>query len=933
MKKYFLLLALITLSVAGISQPDLQNYYAASRYDYYTTEKTGHVLVYVPESKKGMNITVDMVLDFSFLNRGIPVFPGHAIPVSFELERFKLGNNEVTVSFYENEKWIDSRKINVILRPGTFNEVKCDLLSGCLVTDGHPFFPVGFYCQWPVFHSLPEEEAVKGFNLMSPYWNIDSKGRKDRIKFMDRCAGLGMKVNYNVCNVAAGGLFTGTKGSLTKEEKLELLEKEVIALRDHPALLAWYLYDEPEGQGVPPDSLQAAYDLIKKLDPYHPVTIVFMAPHMADKYRNVMDIAMTDPYPVPNGPILQVEEYVEILNGFFRYQKPVWVVPQAFGGNEWWTREPDPREVRAMTYLGLIHHASGIQYFIRKGLNGSPKSQAVWGECGSMAQEIMELLPSLASGQPAPPVIPSKREIQARAINKNGMFTIMVVNISNKPLEFSMKVEDIGLTMDIDVLFEGRKIPMTDGNFSDIIDAYGTRFYRIDNRMKPDWQKDLKPGNLTIDPGFENIANAATPAACYGTPGTDRGATFFLDGRVYRQGDHSLRLLTPAENQGAKLSFFGLELSPDKSYTCSVWAKREMDFSPREFIEHEIEIPDIEPDMMMEKEMSVQKPEDKTDEESEFQKPGKRDKKQMSSQKTKAMTFELSLGADHEKQFNLTEDWTEYSFTTAGQQVRPSLARWSMPGLELKSAGTAWFDVIQVVADMEIVQSSKFKVQSGGIEIELRSVFPDAMITYTLDGSEPTALSKAYDGPFVLDKSAVVKAAAFRNNQLVGTIRGAYTIHKAIGAGVNYITSYEQYEGGGKQGLVDGIMATDNYKDGRWQGFHGKDAIFVVDLGSVQSIRDIRLNFLQDISVWIFLPADVEISFSEDGISYQTAGKISHDIPLDKRGALIHEFKAVFSSSKARYIKIEAKSTGTCPAWHSGAGQPGWIFLDEVVID
>jgi hypothetical protein len=48
---------------------------------------------------------------------------------------------------------------------------------------------------------------------------------------------------------------------------------------------------------------------------------------------------------------------------------------------------------------------------------------------------------------------------------------------------------------------------------------------------------------------------------------------------------------------------------------------------------------------------------------------------------------------------------------------------------------------------------------------------------------------------------------------------------------------------------------------------------------------------------------------------------------------LIHEFKAVFSSSKARYIKIEAKSTGTCPSWHSGAGQPGWIFLDEVVIE
>jgi hypothetical protein len=287
----------------------------------------------------------------------------------------------------------------VLVRPGKSNEVRCDLLTGTLVADGLPFFPVGFYCQWPVVPTLPEEEVVKGFNMMSPYWKIDNKQRKERLRFMDRCAQLGMKVNYNICNVAAGGVHTE---ALDKDEKLALLKKEVEALRDHPALLSWYLYDEPEGQGVPADSLKEAYDLIKTLDPYHPVTIVFMAPHMANQYAHVMDIAMTDPYPVPNGPITQVEEYVEILNGYFRYQKPVWVVPQAFGGNEWWTREPDPREVRAMTYLGLIHNASGVKYFIRKGLNGSPKSQAMWGECGEIAQEVMELLPSLAYGQPAP---------------------------------------------------------------------------------------------------------------------------------------------------------------------------------------------------------------------------------------------------------------------------------------------------------------------------------------------------------------------------------------------------------------------------------------------------------------------------------------------------------------------------------------------------
>jgi hypothetical protein len=886
MKRFFFIIQMLWICQAGMSQFEPQNYFASPRLDYYTNETTGQVLVHVPDSKKGLNTTVDLVFEFDFLNRAVPVFPGHAIPVSFSLENFKQGNNEVTVSFYEDEKWIDSRKINVILRPEKFNEVKRDLLTGTLIADGLPFYPVGFYCQWPVLPTLPEEEAVKGFNLMSPYWNIDNKNRKERIKFLDRCASLGMKVNYNVCNLTAGGTIVGSHNTMSKGEKLELLKKEVEAIRDHPALLAWYLYDEPEGQGVPPDSLQAAFDLIKELDPYHPVTIVFMAPHMADKYRNVMDIAMTDPYPLPNGPITQVEEYMEILNGFFHYEKPVWVVPQAFGGNEWWTREPDPREVRAMTYLGLVHNASGIQYFIRKGLNGSPKSQAVWGECGAIAQEIMELLPSIAYGQPAPPAMISQSEIQARTINKNGMFTIIVVNTVNEPYEFDLQLEDIELNMDVQVLFEGRKIRMTEGKFSDFIDAYGTRIYRVDNWIRPDWTQDVKKGNLVVDPGFENIAGACIPASCYVTPGTDRGSTFFLDGRVYRQADHSIRMITPEKDKGATLLFYGLELDPERSYSCSVWGKRAPAFPSK--------------------------------------KPGELD-------------FTISLGKSNEAQFNLTEDWAEYSFTTAGIPVQPSLSRWAWPQLQLNGAGTAWFDLLQVVPDMEIVQSSKGKVQSevgkDGLWIELKSIHPEASITYTVNGAEPTVTSIPYSEPFFLDATAVVKASAYVNDYLGGTISKQFIIHKGLGAVLNYRTQYEQYEAGGKYGLVDGILATENFMDGKWQGFHRADGNFVLDLQKNREVNNVTIRFLQDIAVWIFLPEQITISISEDGLNYHQMVVLSHDVPMDRRGALIREFKATFSPSKAKFIKVEARAIGNCPSWHSGAGQPAWIFLDEVVIN
>jgi hexosaminidase len=34
-----------------------------------------------------------------------------------------------------------------------------------------------------------------------------------------------------------------------------------------------------------------------------------------------------------------------------------------------------------------------------------------------------------------------------------------------------------------------------------------------------------------------------------------------------------------------------------------------------------------------------------------------------------------------------------------------------------------------------------------------------------------------------------------------------------------------------------------------------------------------------------------------------------------------------------RYIRVLAKNRGSCPDWHPGAGNPAWLFIDEVVVE
>lgn len=880
---------LLVTAVFRVNAQD-EKYAAFSRQDYYTTEETGEIAAFAPASKKEMKVSIDLAFEFEFLVKGAVIFPGHYIPVGFPMSRLHIGDNEITVSFYEDDKWVDSRKVNVVLKEDASYAVKTDLLTGTMLSGGLPFFPVGFYSAWPMEAGQLEEETVKGFNLVSPYWAIDARGTRERLEFMDRCAELGLKVNYNLCSVAGGGGVSSSHGKAsTREEKMKLLRREVERMRSHPALLAWYIADEPEGQGVPADSLKDVYDLIKELDPYHPVTIVFMAPRMAGDYAGVMDIAMTDPYPVPHGSVSEVAEYVNVLQGLFRYTKPVWLVPQAFGGNEWWTREPSAQEVRAMSYLGLVSGASGLQYFIRRGPNGSPKSPATWGECGLIAQEMIELLPCLASGHPAPPVIVSGKELYARAINKSGLFYLIVVNTSSNPTEFSLKMEEIDLTIQADVLFEHRQVRMADGTLTDMIDGLGTRIYRLDNRMMTDRMKDFSPGNLVVDPGFEQNSSPGIPAACYISTGQDRGATAFLDGRAPFQGDRSLRLTTPTFGEGLTLHFYGLELDPDRSYSVSVMARSAPD-----------------------------------------QLPKKRGCGCAGGKNSN--TFALFLGKGPEEHFELSTEWERYTFSTAEISMESSLGRWYFPGLSLLSRGTAWLDALQVVPDMEVMNR---RGDAGRTRvIELASNHMDSKIVYTLDGSRPGRESTPYVQPVPLDRSFVLRAASYdEKGELNGTISKEFRHHPGIGGRVNYVRNYEKYTASGDDGLVDGVLGTSNYKDGRWQGFHGTDAEFILNLGQSRPVNKVSLNFLQDLSCWIFLPRQVLVSLSTDGVNYEKIVMTSTEVPLDKRGPMIETFSAEFVNSSAKFIKVEARGIGNCPAWHSGAGQPAWIFTDEVVVE
>ncbi len=157
--------------------------------------------------------------------------------------------------------------------------------------------------------------------------------------------------------------------------------------------------------------------------------------------------------------------------------------------------------------------------------------------------------------------------------------------------------------------------------------------------------------------------------------------------------------------------------------------------------------------------------------------------------------------------------------------------------------------------------------------------------------------------------------------------------HLALGREVQLANpASDKYAGGRVETLTDGIRAWDDYRF-HWLGFEGQDMVATIDLGSVQPITFLHVDFLQDINSWIFMPREVRYLVSRDGEHFDPVGHMACGTDEHLWGAVVQPFAVSLKEPvAARYIRVEADSFGTCPTWHKGSGGPAWIFADEIVI-
>ena len=204
---------------------------------------------------------------------------------------------ECTLRRPGHEPLLAYRQTLRVAAPAPGSEVRIADQGGLLV-NGKPFFPRGF----DGIGGDLEDVARAGCNTVHSYVLHRYSKIPQILAFLDQCQKRGIKlilIPFYGTSIGFWGIKEGQKmRPRFTEAEMRRMEEMVRAIGHHPALLGYYLYDEPRGADWLVE-LKRCYERLRALDPYHPVIGCDNSAPSSVALKDHCDVADPDLYPSP----------------------------------------------------------------------------------------------------------------------------------------------------------------------------------------------------------------------------------------------------------------------------------------------------------------------------------------------------------------------------------------------------------------------------------------------------------------------------------------------------------------------------------------------------------------------------------------------------------------------------------------------------------
>src|SRR5690606_21545413 len=121
-----------------------------------------------------------------------------------------------------------------------------------------------------------------------------------------------------------------------------------------------------------------------------------------------------------------------------------------------------------------------------------------------------------------------------------------------------------------------------------------------------------------------------------------------------------------------------------------------------------------------------------------------------------------------------------------------------------------------------------------------------------------------------------------------------------------------------------------NHADGKWLGFHGEPMAAVLTFDSATDIHTVSIGVKQDYGSHIYPPQQVEVWGGTDSADARLLSRFRPDLPTGPSPMRMMEIP--IAGNRVRYLRVDAKPFVPIPAGYPAAGNPAWIFVDEIVV-
>ena len=220
----------------------------------------------------------------------------------------------------------------------------------------------------------------------------------------------------------------------------------------------------------------------------------------------------------------------------------------------------------------------------------------------------------------------------------------------------------------------------------------------------------------------------------------------------------------------------------------------------------------------------------------------------------------------------------------------------------------------------------------------LKHVMPGVTIRYTIDDTNPDSLNgQIYKYPVQLEAATKLKARAYKEGWLKSDAYEAVCF--AEGYKVQQIELFTkpdpQYPGEGTQSLMDGKKGVaDLFKEPSWMGFKENAFVAGFDFGKKsRPIKSIVISYGKNTGAFIFPPQEVQVWAGENNKKTFLIKVIKPIQPTANEPAKVDALIIQMANEKRNYYKIIATPVSKLPVWHSGKGQKGWFFVDEIFFN